>query len=428
MIDRIALFAKHTTQIVEINYKKILTVLLVIQSMFLVLFFAENGFQVIYQGDSISYVAPAKNFLETGKFLDENSNPILFRTPGYSLFLALVYLITNYSDTVVVVLQMLMVLGTSCLIFSLVADISRKKWMGCAAVFFYVCELTVYTNASCILTDTIFPFLLVLALWMLYKYYKKHNLGYFIGCVVFLNYALLVRPQIMYYNMILAIVLVLLAILKKIGWRECAIYCCIFVLIFGGWSFRNYCVFGEATYSSVRAESYYLWYAPETYSLEEGVSKEDADRVFDELMDEKYVNYEQLSKIEQVQAEKDIGLTYINEHISAYLLLNIKGLVTELVAPDMSTIYSWNLPVVLCWFINCCFGGLLLLSYLIYAVGFLRSFTKHTWFDWLILLTVMYLMASTAVLGYSRFRLAFYPLCLIGTFSCWKLRTKKEKK
>lgn len=73
----------------------------------------------------------------------------------------------------------------------------------------------------------------------------------------------------------------------------------------------------------------------------------------------------------------------------------------ELIAPDMSEIYSWELPTLLYWMVFCAFTGCLLLSYLLYVVGFLRTFRMQTWLDWLILLTVMHLMASTAILGYS---------------------------
>lgn len=63
--------------------------------------------------------------------------------------------------------------------------------------------------------------------------------------------------------------------------------------------------------------------------------------------------------------------------------------------------------------------------YGVYAVGFLKNLPALSGLDWLIFLSNVYLMASTAVVGYSRFRMAFYAPCLIGAFLCWRKFEKK---
>lgn len=408
----------------ENKWKWFMSSILIVQAIILICMLLVKG--VIYGADSLTYIVPAKNLLAGNGLMDSTGTPILFRTPGYSFFLSVIYSLTGGSDYVVVILQIFMVLMTTWMLFYLTSTISKNKVIGCIASLFYVCDLAIYELAVSILSDTIFAFLLTLSFLLFYRYWKSKKMWNFVACVLILNYAMLVRPQIMYYNMFLFIVFMVLALIKKVGWKECVIYCSVFVLFFGGWSLRNYSVFGNVMYSSVRAESYYLWYAPCTYSLVEGVPVEEANIFFEKLMDENYPNYNTMPKIEQVNAEEEIGWNYIKEHIPAYLLLNLKGLGMEMIGPNMTTIFSWNLPTVVSWMIGCYFAGLLLLSYLIYAVGFLRTIRKQTWLDWLILLTVMYLMASTAVLGYCRFRLAFYPLCLIGTFSCWKPYEKRK--
>ena len=143
-------------------------------------------------------------------------------------------------------------------------------------------------------------------------------------------------------------------------------------------------------------------------------------------MDAKYPNFDQLSRLEQVRAERDIGGNYIRQHIGAYIRLNIYGLFNELLGPNLTTIRRLGVPIVIQYFIAAFVMTMLATSYFLYAVGFIRHIRSLNWLDWVIFLTVVYLMASTAVLGYSRYRLAFYTICLVGTFSCWRHHRTEE--
>lgn len=156
------------------------------------------------------------------------------------------------------------------------------------------------------------------------------------------------------------------------------------------------------------------------YEQEANVSNEEARAMMKVKLYEEFHNYEELPATEQYHATKSVSVKYITKHIPTFVGMLIKGLFTEMVAPNLTGIYGLPVPRLLQYLIVCAKAGLLLLSYLIYAVGFLRSLFYQKWLDWLILLSVMYLMASTAPLGYSRFRIVFYLLCLIGTFTCWK--------
>lgn len=413
-------------EISDKKYRIVMLVLVLIQAFLLFWCLAANG--VAYANDTPTYEVPARSLLSDGILLDTHGNPILSRTPGYIWFLALVWKLIGYNELAIVIIQIFMVLAMTIMISYLVKEISHKNILGCIASLFYICDAAVYGYCRCILTDTMFPFLLVLSLLMFYKYLNNKKILYFTLSVFFLNYAMLVRPQIMYYNMIIALVSIILFIIKKLRWKECLIYLLIFTIAYGGWSLRNLNVNGEAMFSSIRDISYYRFYAPEIYSIKESVSTDEAQEVFSKKLMEKYPNYDELTLIEQVHAEKDIGKSYIDNHIVEYLIMNIKGLFSEMVAPGLIYISLWNLPHKIYLVVVFSVAGILLLSYCIYALGFLKNIKRWTFWDWLILLTVMYLMASTAVLGNSRYRMAFYPLSLIGTFTCWKKLGGLDKK
>ena len=399
------------------HWKWFLVVIHVLQLIGLSAFLIIDG--VGYDPDTAGYTVPAESFMEKGVMLDANEVPILSRTPGYPLMLAVIYSLTGKNDSAVAVIQIIMTILSALMLFYIVSRYTNHC-MGVLACLFYASDYVYYGSAVSILTDTPFSFFMVLAAYLLVRYLEKHRKIYLITCFFALNYALLVRPTIMYFNMILAIVLVVCTVLRKVSWKNTVAYLLIFTVFFGGWSMRNAAYFGRPIYTSIRDVSAYLYYAPLLYEQEEGVSREEAEAYFSDLLEKKYPQYETMNKLEQMDAYKDIGTSYIKKHVFGYIRLNLKGLVLEMIGPNAYNINrlampSWSKKLMTLFVV-----GMLSLSYVLYAVGFFVNVRRFTWMDWLILLTVGYLMASTAVLGYSRFRIAFYPLSLMGTFVCWR--------
>lgn len=183
---------------------------------------------------------------------------------------------------------------------------------------------------------------------------------------------------------------------------------------------RNQYHFGDPQYTFIRHKDYFEYYAPNVYMEVEKVSLEESKRYFRELLEERAPDFDQLLSVDQLHVLSDIGKDYVKQHIGAFIVVNIKGLLQEMFAPGVSYIDRFGLPVWLAW---CCCGFftfLLAVTYGIYAVGFLKNWSVLTKLDWLIFLTNVYFMASTAVVGYSRFRMAFYAPCLMGAFLCWR--------
>ncbi|MBQ9582112.1 MAG: hypothetical protein IJR21_07060, partial [Synergistaceae bacterium] len=83
--------------------------------------------------DTMSYIVPAENFLKFKIFLDASGSPIWFRTPGYPLFLALIYWLAdlfkiNFDKNFIVLgLQALMCILNSCMIFYCVNKIINNN-------------------------------------------------------------------------------------------------------------------------------------------------------------------------------------------------------------------------------------------------------------------------------------------------------------
>ncbi len=403
----------------DIHADRLLLVLLALQAIGLVVTLLCVG--VLTVGDSPSYIAPAESFLQSGVMRDTHGAPILQRTPGYPFLLAMIYAVTGGSNLAVVFVQMGMALAVTFLLFRVVGSLTRPC-LGLAAALFYIADFAVYSAAVSILTDLPFAFLLTLALFLLTKRLQTGESRYLVGCFALLQVAMLFRPTILYFNLLLAAVLLVFSLLRRLSWKTTGVYLLLLLVVLGGWTARNAVRFGRPVFTTIREESTYLYYAPELYAQENDISFDEAMAHFEAQLEEQYPDFDRLPRMEQVDAYRQIGSTYLRAHPLGYLRMNVLGLFKEMVGPDSDTIDALPLPAALRTLCKLGVAGMLLLSYLLYAVGFFANLRRLRWLDWLLLLTTMYLMASTAVLGYSRFRLAFYPTSLTGTFLCLRTR------
>lgn len=421
-MSKIKELIKKIDEFLEKNSKIITISLITIQFIILVGLLIYAG--PYHEGDTPSYIKPAMSFIETGRMLDGDA-PTLYRTPGYLLYLALMYWLTG-SDYGVVIPQIFMAIAISYMVYYLVSNISKKKSLGCIAVLFIILDVSIYQHTICILTDIMFSFLLVLSLFFLYKYTVSNSYKDILFCFLSINYALAVRPQILYLNIMINVALLILVLMKKVSVKVFLTYVVLFNIIFVDWSYRNYVNIGEFSYTPIRNKDYYKYYAPYTYMQENSASLSQANEYLRGELLAKYPNYESLDGMAQINAKADIGKAYVYSHMGSFIICNFKGLFYEMCLDNMDIIESIHMSQSAKLWIGRFFEGFLVLSYLIYAYGFLKNITKHDWLDWLILIVVMYLMASTAIVGQARYRLAFYPLSIIGTFTCYRDKRKNR--
>lgn len=392
---------------------KIIFLLLFLQALKLFLLYRTYG--IIDEVDTNSYVEPAKMFLQTGRML-WGGVPTPIRTPGYILFLATIYKVFGEQNGIVIFLQCIMCLLNSYMLFYCIKKITRNAFLAVIAVFFYTMDLAVYFSALSIMTDVFFSFLLLASVTCFIKWMYEKKLCYFLYAIIIVNYALLVRPQLMYLSILFVFVLFAGSSIKRIPWKATFFYLCCFSIVFGGWSMRNYKEYGKFTYTTIRDVNIFAFDAMLTYSMKEGVSEEEASIAMNNKLYQAYPEIDSMKYMEQLNAKKEVGNTYLKENFGYYILVNLKGLATEMVAPGMTGISKLNLPEAVKKVIAILHGGLLLVSYFIYGFYFLKNFCKLKVIDWMIFVIAAYLMASSASVGYSRFRLSFYPFVLLGGF------------
>jgi 4-amino-4-deoxy-L-arabinose transferase-like glycosyltransferase len=376
--------------------------------------------------DTPSYPLPAEHLLGEGFLSVDGITPDYFRTPGYPLVLALVYGLGG-GDMAVVIIQILL---STCKVYLcyriLIMLRTSPKWalFGTALMLF---NITSYKYSLHVLSESLFGFLIILSLYLFVRYlYRGRNPWIFLAFSVALNYALLARPILIYFNLLAAAALLVCFILKKMPLRCFIMFFLCFSLVFGGWSYRNYRHSSVFTFSTVQALNMVYWNCPSLTAFMEHISVEEAQAYHVRAFEEQYPEAAGLKLDPRAsQLWEKYGRAYIGAHFPQYLLVNSYGIIKELFGPvwfdkiiigpasglsAFSASPGYLAALALC-LLYLAYHGLI---YLGYVLGLVLNRRKVDTVQVLMFLTSGYLAAASAVLGYSRFRDPYFPLLVLG--------------
>ena len=117
-------------------------------------------------GDAQDYVSLAHTILDAQRYaLLPGSPPEFFRAPGYPIFIAGVLAVFN-SVFAVIVIQILLIAG-SCVILYKLGEQFFSRGVGIAAALVFALDPTVIFNSLITLSESLFVFLLLLAVYMI---------------------------------------------------------------------------------------------------------------------------------------------------------------------------------------------------------------------------------------------------------------------
>jgi len=376
--------------------------------------------------DSDSYLDTARYLRKLHFFTQNGTTPDSFRTPGYPLF---IWAITKFTGNILAISAVQVLLNSLALLlmYRVVVRAARSKLAGCIAASAMLFDFMTYWHGQTILSEALFSFLLVFALYCLSNYIhggkRRAKSWWFLLFSLALNYALLVRPVLSYFNALFCVAALLLALTKKMPWRHALTFIPIFLLVYGGWSYRNYVHTGVFVFSTVRDVNLLFWdaafliqrveNAPASH-LYYGVAR--MEEIFLEQMRGRPLDHLTDPQLAKLYAQ--VGSAYIAEHFGQYVVQNAVGAVRILVSPgkhlmDM-VVSNASLARLLSWL----YAGFLMLVHGLYALGYALKFFKYREkpgaLDIFIFLLMGYLLAAGASLGFARFRLPFFPLQLVA--------------
>ncbi len=214
------------------------------------------GFDFYQGGDSPGYMLLAKNLVKHGTLSFGGGDPFQptnFRTPGYPLFLALIYLIFHlfvpaiFFGALISAFAAPMVYLISHEIFSPLDKTiengyltgQAEKMAFVAGLLTAIAPMGLFLGVS-ILTEGVFTPLLLLAVYFFVRYLKAGSNVYLYGSSVLLALATLIRP-IMFYFWPLAILFILY---KEFNFsaktfKKAVIFVVIFFIVLSPWLIRN---------------------------------------------------------------------------------------------------------------------------------------------------------------------------------------------
>ena len=385
-----------------------------------IIFFSLFQQHTLIQADTASYVNAANNILKSGFFSQDGIAPDYFRTPGYPIFLAIIYMLGG-NNTVVAIVQIVLSTVGIYLIYKTLLLLKTPKNLALTGTALLIFDLTLQEYASIILTESLFAFFLVSSLYFFVKFIVsgRQSFSCFLAFTISLNYALLIRPILMYFNLLVTVALFIFFILKKVQLKQAAAFFLCFAVVFIGWSYRNYRYSSVFVYSIVR--NYNLMYFDSTVlkARIEKISFGDAWENHQTLFDLEYPNAANsgMNSAQLSVLHGEYGSRYIKNHFPQFLLQNVVGLYKVMLGPGQTfidTIFPNNIIAFLIKVIYTCY---LAAIYMLYLNGAIMNYRKFDIVQVFIFLLSAYLAIASASVGYNRFRDPFFRLILLGAVS-----------
>jgi hypothetical protein len=409
-----------------------------------VLFLAfANPARAIPPGDAPGYYQLAINLFQHGVFSPSSAAPFqpdAFRTPGYPLFLALIFFLTGSSTLAVVFAQSLLHAVTGLVIVRLGEKVLGSLRIGVVGCVLWMIAPLPAIFAGLLLSEILFTaFFLVLLLVLTETRLVYSALG---GAL--LGAAILIRPIgiFLWPSLIPALCL-------GIGWRraiaKCALFSAMVAAVIAPWLYRNYLNFGSPTLATVQggnllnynAAGYITW----RDGLTLGEARDVATRYYQQYLAEKGLH--PATAVEESDAMSSAAMRilladplraiWFNALNSlngfrpgaSYLLMylepgkiNPDSVTNGEVSPAISNI---NRPeVLLVTVLLSMFYGLL---FLLSAIGVLQLLWYRKWMAMaLLVVPCILIMYIPALASNARFRIPIEPiLCLLAAWALCKV-------
>jgi len=324
---------------------KILLAAISIRVLFLIFFLAagySEDFAQAHYPDSATYIAPADSIIQKGQFLNENSLPEIYRTPGYPLFLAFCKLISGKARVwAAVFFQNLLNILAVLVLYALILELCRDRTAALAGSLLAAINLHDIYFSFFILSDSLFQSIILFAIYFLVRFFKRFRIIDLVWTAGLFSAGTFVRPSGLYLPLILTAVIGLVLFIKRTK-KKALFYSLIFLLIGMGpaflWQCRNERVAGFADFSAVRSANLYSYHSAGILAYKNGT-----DFYHEQENLKNSAELLELQKTMSLQeAEMTLATKIIIQNMPVYLLLNMEGAGLILLYPGVFDIFQVN--------------------------------------------------------------------------------------
>jgi len=397
--------------------------------------------------DSGAYHSFALSILNTRSF----SHTGTYRTPGYPLFLALVYFLFGARPWVVIFLQIFIGAATIGLVY-----LWTKEWFNEGTALFaallYAIEPHVIVYGGCLLTETLFVFILLLSVLAWHKGFKTGRTALLAGSALFAGYLALIKP----IAMLLPVILVPLSFVYnsaaiRYKLKANLLFLVIFFITMSAWMCKNYAQYGH--YSLTHINGYNLLFVSAAFTevARTGKTYLEVCKEFDAIARAKGA-YDTTDLFKQSDIYTKIGLEYLNDNRTGYIKRHATGMVTlftNLASTDAIdllglkgmqkkyNVYEFhNFIGMVSWYFKnktlneIIFGSLvsvfLICTYVLAVLGVWASFQNRLFSVIIVNLSIaFYFCFLTGVFGVARYRLPLIPFYIL--FSAYGFYWLKQR-
>ncbi len=385
-----------------------------------------TGTRAITSGDSASYLQPATELLHRGCFCIDGQ-PQVDRTPGYPVFALLLGAASGHLLPLLLA-QILLSVLTLALLAALAHALTGSDSAACAAAWLLACEPLSIIHSTRVLSETLFVFLLVFFLGVLFLWLHRQRLRWAVlaGCLLAaLTY---VRPVAYILALPLACALPLLArrsaSIRMRRWLGAAAFLAVFAALVLPWQLRNHRAAHTFAFSTVADKNLYFYVAGDVLahsahlSLEEwqqSAAKDDLARWLRLHPDQASLTPPQRALWLRHQA-----LRVLAAHPWLFLRSWLVGEIRLLVSPGTTQLFrlvALPLPpsTPLPWLLIVVCAASLLLTYILAALAIRKRVLAPRVLALLLLLAAILFAVSGGGQAVSRLRLPVMPiLCLIA--------------
>ncbi|MBN2771644.1 MAG: glycosyltransferase family 39 protein [Spirochaetes bacterium] len=402
--------------------------------------------QPVIESDALEYNQLALSIISDKSFKNFNS----FRTPGYPLFVALLYSISSSSVQFVLLVQIFLSLASVFLIYKTAVLFFQPK-IALLSAFLFAFDTTQAAYTVSLLTETLFAFLFLLSVYCFCNYVKDKNILSLCISALILGMATLVRPILIFFPAVAVLVILIERNMKTTRKLVRALY---FVLVFFitvfPWLLHNYSKYGEAKLSSISGLNLLYYNAAYTEASKTGKDVDEVRKEFNITAAELGADTIDIYSFKNSSIFSSIAKQYIKSNLLLYAKQHLKGTINMFTGFGVQKLaMTLNLntesdhsdciggsgifnritnfikgkPVGIL-LIYLLLGLYLWINYLFSVYGMFVLWKDRGMIMILFILIILYFAGLTGVVGYPRYRIPLMPfiniLCAAGIFAFYE--------
>lgn len=398
--------------------------------------------QTVIVGDALEYHPLALSLVSSRSFDGFNA----LRTPGYPVFVALIYSISSNSVWLVLLIQIFLSLISVSLVYKIAVSVFNHQIALISAFLFAIDPTQAYWTIE-LYTETLFLFLFLLSIYYLCKSIKEYSFLSISLSALFIGLATLVRPISFLFPFVAVIVILFLYNLKiKMKLVYSLLYCFIFFATISPWLIHNYTKYREAKLTSISGFNLLLYNAAYTEVYKTGKTIEEVRKGFIETAIKQGFDTTNKYSFKSSQIYSNVAKQYIKDNLILYSKRHFMGIINMyagLGTEKLTSLFhlkssskdldpyggpgvitrihkffaSKTIAVI---FLAFGLGIYLLINYLFSIYGIFHIIKNQWKFLVLFVLIILYFSALTGVVGYDRYRIPFMPFinifCAVGLY------------